>query len=587
MEGESMGSLLATIAMLAALPGVVNAYTLINNGLDCSNPGNVIDTYLGEEQQVIVRNAGCGTPDPGGACPSPGDPTEVCVVDGAYLCETGPVYVSDSSTLTVTGGWCTDIDSWDSATVTVSGGEVLIVVSHGFSTVAVSGGDVMDPFAFDFSTLTVTGGRVPHTRLYDSSTLTVTGGSIGVVDTDDSSHATISGAGPGLVRAGGSSVITLVGGGFAVDGSSVPYGDLTAQTGGLTGTLSSGDSLDFSFFQGGAPCGYPLGTCTGTITLCPSLDGDYDGISDTVDGEFVAGLFVDQSTLWSGDFTDQHLGGTSFGYVAKRVDGLVVAVTEATNPDGFRVMAFGGPGNAQLKACGVTKPINLTNGDEIVITCSSLTVGVLVGPVEMELSEEAIVTVPSGATVTVTELTGEQFEIENSSPEGLPPVLIAIKDDVTELAPGESVVVFLSIPVLIDIKPGSDSNSINPFAQSIIPVAILGSDALDIGEVDLATLAFGPDGARPVHNEGGHLADVNEDGFADLLSHYSTRYTGIAMGDTDACVTGELLSGVPFEGCDTIRTETSGHRRCGGGAWVLFVVGALLGLTRGRRRFST
>lgn len=104
----------------------------------------------------------------------------------------------------------------------------------------------------------------------------------------------------------------------------------------------------------------------------------------------------------------------------------------------------------------------------------------------------------------------------------------------------------------VDIKPGSDPNGVNPNNNGVIPVAILSDAGFDASDVDPATLQFGPAGALVAHN--GHLEDVNNDGLVDMLGHFRTRDTGIAPGDTEACITGTTFGGLVFEGCDAIKT---------------------------------
>jgi hypothetical protein len=106
----------------------------------------------------------------------------------------------------------------------------------------------------------------------------------------------------------------------------------------------------------------------------------------------------------------------------------------------------------------------------------------------------------------------------------------------------------------IDIKPGSDPNSINPSLDGDLPVAIFGSDSFDVADVDVATLAFGPIGASFDHSHGPHFEDLSGDGLTDLMVHFRIEETGIVLGEMQACVAGETLDRTPFEGCDAVRT---------------------------------
>jgi hypothetical protein len=106
----------------------------------------------------------------------------------------------------------------------------------------------------------------------------------------------------------------------------------------------------------------------------------------------------------------------------------------------------------------------------------------------------------------------------------------------------------------LDIKPGSDPNSINPSLAGDLPVAILGSASFDVMDVDVTTLAFGPDRASLDHSHGPHFEDSNGDGLNDLVAHFRIEDAGIEFGDLEACIIGDLLDGTPFEGCDAIRT---------------------------------
>ena len=104
----------------------------------------------------------------------------------------------------------------------------------------------------------------------------------------------------------------------------------------------------------------------------------------------------------------------------------------------------------------------------------------------------------------------------------------------------------------IDIKPG-DLNDINPFSNGVIPVAILTTENFDALTVDADSVLFGPAEAEKMHRRA-HVEDADGDGDLDLVLHFRAQETGIAPGDTKACVTGQTYDGVRIEACDVVRT---------------------------------
>jgi hypothetical protein len=107
--------------------------------------------------------------------------------------------------------------------------------------------------------------------------------------------------------------------------------------------------------------------------------------------------------------------------------------------------------------------------------------------------------------------------------------------------------------VTIDIKPGSDTNPINPRSRGVIPVAILTTDTLNATTVDPTTVHFGRSGSEAAVVQSA-LEDVNGDGRLDLILHFRSQETGIQCGDTSALLTGATAGGQAIQGADAIVT---------------------------------
>jgi len=111
------------------------------------------------------------------------------------------------------------------------------------------------------------------------------------------------------------------------------------------------------------------------------------------------------------------------------------------------------------------------------------------------------------------------------------------------------------IKVDIDIKPGSDPNSINLGSKGTVPVAILSTPGFDATTVDPVSVTLA-DASVKVKGNGTPMAseeDVNGDGLLDLVVHVFTSGLQLTDGDVEAVLEGETYDGVPIQGSDVVR----------------------------------
>ena len=119
-----------------------------------------------------------------------------------------------------------------------------------------------------------------------------------------------------------------------------------------------------------------------------------------------------------------------------------------------------------------------------------------------------------------------------------------------------------TLQVDIDIKPGSDPNSVNFKNKGVLPVAILTTDTFDATTVDPGTVIFDIfqiNGSTPPNKCA--IEDVDGDGDLDLICHFSIpdidkKCQGIVDGRV-VHATGQILAdtfdGLPIQGLDSIR----------------------------------
>lgn len=120
-------------------------------------------------------------------------------------------------------------------------------------------------------------------------------------------------------------------------------------------------------------------------------------------------------------------------------------------------------------------------------------------------------------------------------------------------------IVIAEVPFLraaIDIKPGSNLNSINLSAAGVIPIAILSSPTFDATQINPASVRLA--GAHvsligKADKYACHVEDVNREGLLDLICQVVTAQFAIQPGDSVAVMEAETFNGTRIRGEDAIR----------------------------------
>ena len=115
------------------------------------------------------------------------------------------------------------------------------------------------------------------------------------------------------------------------------------------------------------------------------------------------------------------------------------------------------------------------------------------------------------------------------------------------------------IEVEIDVKPGSDPNSVNTNSKGVLPVAILGSDNFDATQIIQDSIIAYTTSVDFLVDEWiatqprCSVEDVNGDGLLDLNCKFPKEDLMLDCWTNGLDLSGELLDGTSIFGSDTIR----------------------------------
>ena len=113
------------------------------------------------------------------------------------------------------------------------------------------------------------------------------------------------------------------------------------------------------------------------------------------------------------------------------------------------------------------------------------------------------------------------------------------------------------LTVRIDVKPGDELPTISLSSGGTTAVAVLGAVDFDAAMVDPAAAYFAgaPIARRQDGSAHASLSDVNGDGRADMVLHFSTTALALEVGAIEATIAGTTTDGRAFRGTDVVRVR--------------------------------
>ena len=131
--------------------------------------------------------------------------------------------------------------------------------------------------------------------------------------------------------------------------------------------------------------------------------------------------------------------------------------------------------------------------------------------------------------------------------------------DTPDLPPDEIIVdppeIDPLIEVHVDVKPGSNPNSVNTKSKGQLPIGIYGSDTFDVRDIDPSTISVECMGISSATGRFSYEDLVVADGIEDMILHLPMQSFpwGAPRGTlVTITVTGELFDGTAFFGTDVV-----------------------------------